>query len=105
MSQQQLPLLHFFKKSFNVILQANGRVLGRLHETFYCIWRIGFRLILWCIAQEAASQIKEYLKWDDMKVQKFHSSGQNLNNPIIISVVRFIKKTEVSKCSGLLWMD
>lgn len=34
MSQQQLLLPQFFKKAFNVILQANGRVLRMLHETF-----------------------------------------------------------------------
>lgn len=75
MSQQQLLLLHFFKKSFNVIVQANGEVPRKLHETFPIF--VGLDLDSVCAAlHKPAPQTKDWFRWD-FKVQGLHSSVQD----------------------------
>lgn len=67
MSQQQLLLLHFFKKSFNVIVQANGEVPRMLHETFPVFVGLGLDSV--CAAlHKHAPQTKDWFRWDP-KVQ------------------------------------
>ena len=76
MSQQQL-LLHFFKKSFNVIVQVNGEVPRMLHETFPVF--VGLDLDLVCAAlHKPAPQTKDWFRWDS-KVQGLHSSSHRIS--------------------------
>lgn len=95
MSQQQLLLLHFFKKSFNVIVQANGEVPRMLHETFPVFVGLGLDSV--CAAlRKHAPQTKDWFRWDS-EVQGLRFSGQDL----LVTRALFLSITFVIAGSGI----
>lgn len=69
----------------------------------YNICRVGFGLAVCCIAQDTVPQMKEWSRWDSIKVQGFQSSGHDLfiMQSLFLSA-EFIQQADGDTGNGIL---